>query len=201
MGPGPAHAQVNWTLRFEEAGEFLLTVNASCIDTQKIPQWMNASTTIRVYAPPHVEFEYTPEGRVYANDTTTFNATKSFGRGPNSLIATYAWDFGDGTNATTFIPTIQHKFLKIGNYTISLNVTDDSAFELSSTNTTEISVSLFGDINFDGQVNIVDITIVATAFGSEPETPTWNPKADLNKDGTVNIVDITLVAKEYGKVA
>jgi hypothetical protein len=56
-----------------------------------------------------------------------------------------------------------------------------------------------GDINFDGTVNILDIFIVANAFGSKPGDENWNATADLNKDGTVNILDIFAVAWDFGK--
>lgn len=55
-----------------------------------------------------------------------------------------------------------------------------------------------GDLNKDGKVNILDITIVARAFGTEPGDPHWNPVADVNGDGIVNILDVALVAREFG---
>jgi hypothetical protein len=55
------------------------------------------------------------------------------------------------------------------------------------------------DLNQDGTVNILDISIVAKAFGSKPGDPNWNETADLNKDELVNILDISLVARDFGK--
>lgn len=59
------------------------------------------------------------------------------------------------------------------------------------------------DINEDGTVNILDIGIVAAAFGSdyrlcEDIHPRWNSRADLNRDQKVDIRDIAAVAKKYG---
>jgi hypothetical protein len=48
-------------------------------------------------------------------------------------------------------------------------------------------------------VNILDIAIVAMAFGSTPEDPNWNTIADLNNDQVINILDISAVAFEFGK--
>jgi len=55
------------------------------------------------------------------------------------------------------------------------------------------------DINNDGKVNILDITIVAKAFGTKQGEPMYNEVADLDKNGHVNIIDISMVAKDYGK--
>jgi hypothetical protein len=55
------------------------------------------------------------------------------------------------------------------------------------------------DLNGDGQVNIVDVTIVASAFGSRPGSPKWNLDADIDKNGVVNIVDVSIVARDFGK--
>ena len=54
------------------------------------------------------------------------------------------------------------------------------------------------DVNTDGIVNILDLTLVAAHFG---ETPTENqhPNPDVNADGTINILDLTLVAIHFGK--
>lgn len=201
MGPGPAYARCLWDLEFDEPGQYMLVVNATCIDTQKLPRWMNASATIRIYAPPHVEFEYEPETNVCVNDTITFNASKCYARGPESAILAYSWDFGDGHTATTNETATEHKFLAVGNYSVSLTVTDNH--ELSNVCVVEVSINktLLGDINSDGKVNIEDISRVAIVFGSREGEPRWNEKCDLNFDKIINILDLSIVATQYGKEA
>ena len=49
------------------------------------------------------------------------------------------------------------------------------------------------DVNRDGVVNIIDLTLVASNFGE-----TGANAADVNSDGVVNIVDLTLVAAAFG---
>ena len=51
------------------------------------------------------------------------------------------------------------------------------------------------DVNKDGEVNILDLTFVASYFGN-PDAP---PAADVNNDGSVNILDLTLVASHFGE--
>jgi hypothetical protein len=58
-----------------------------------------------------------------------------------------------------------------------------------------------GDLNLDGTVNILDIFIVAQAFGSKPGDTNWNVVADIEKNGIIDILDIFVVAREYGKIA
>ena len=58
------------------------------------------------------------------------------------------------------------------------------------------SERLAEDINNDGVVNIIDLTLVASSFGK-----TGQNAADVNKDGVVNIVDLTLVAAAFGNTA
>ena len=54
------------------------------------------------------------------------------------------------------------------------------------------------DINTDGVVNILDLTLVAAHFGTTP-TADQTPNPDVNGDGSVNILDLTLVASHLGK--
>ncbi len=58
-----------------------------------------------------------------------------------------------------------------------------------------------GDLNLDGVVNIVDVTIVARAYMNKPGDPNWNAIADVDKNGIVNILDIAIVARNFGKKA
>ena len=52
------------------------------------------------------------------------------------------------------------------------------------------------DVNQDGVVNIIDLTLVASNFGK-----TGSNDADVNSDGVVNIIDLTLVAAAFGNTA
>ena len=54
------------------------------------------------------------------------------------------------------------------------------------------------DVNADGVINILDLTLVAAQFGTAAAVDqTLN--TDVNGDGTVNILDLTLVASRFGK--
>ena len=54
------------------------------------------------------------------------------------------------------------------------------------------------DVNADGIVNILDLTLVASSFGA-PLIEEQHPNPDVNGDGTVNILDLTFVARYLGE--
>ncbi len=60
-------------------------------------------------------------------------------------------------------------------------------FEIESTETYSQS-----DVNRDGVVNILDLILVAKAFGA------YDEKADVNGDGVINILDLVQVASNFG---
>jgi parallel beta-helix repeat protein len=58
---------------------------------------------------------------------------------------------------------------------------------------------LQGDVNYDMVVKILDISIIAKAFGSSIGDAKWNPRCDLNNDKTINILDISVAAANFRK--
>jgi hypothetical protein len=58
--------------------------------------------------------------------------------------------------------------------------------------------SLVGDLNEDGVVDILDLSIIGMSYGAREGTPRYNPAADMNKDGRVDARDLALVSLNYG---
>ncbi len=85
-----------------------------------------------------------------------------------------------------------------GNYSLRILGSSGGVTE-STTQSINLRIAFNPDINKDGTVNILDIAIVAKAFGSRLGDLNWNPVADLNKDGVVNRLDLTMVAEDFGK--
>ena len=54
------------------------------------------------------------------------------------------------------------------------------------------------DVNTDGVINVLDLTIIAAHLSKTPIVDqTLNP--DVNGDGIVNILDLTLAASHFGR--
>ncbi len=62
-----------------------------------------------------------------------------------------------------------------------------------------VTVSIVGDINGDGAVDIYDAIQLASAFNTNLGSSNWNPNADLNSDGTIDIYDAIMLANNFNK--
>jgi len=115
----------------------------------------------------------------------------------NETTITFAW------NTTTVTPC--------HNYTISAEA-EILPYELDTSDNTytdgAVKVRFVGDVNNDGRVDGLDITIVCAAFASygpdfwypgSPPHPRWNPDADINFDNRIDGVDVMIVCRNFGK--
>jgi hypothetical protein len=83
-------------------------------------------------------------------------------------------------------------------YQVELTITSDAS-GLSLSQTMDIYVKLAGNVNGDGNVNVVDKVLVRNAFG-QSEYPGWIDE-DVNCDGNVNVVDKVLVRNQFGETS
>ncbi len=72
--------------------------------------------------PPTASFLITPPKGI-ARQKLTFHAGAS--KDPDGTIATYAWEFGDGTRSKGSQATLTHTYTRPGTYTVSLTLTDN----------------------------------------------------------------------------
>jgi hypothetical protein len=57
-----------------------------------------------------------------------------------------------------------------------------------------------GDLNGDGKVDISDVVLAASAYGSVRGSSNWNPKADLAPPyGIINMLDLVTIIYHYGQ--
>jgi PKD repeat protein len=163
--------------------------------------WLKVNLATTAQTPRLTAYIIASPTNPHAGKKTSFSSTASGGTSPY----TYIWNFGDGT--TTIGPIVSNTYLKSGNYTITLVLTDSSPTIQTYTATQAINVGtpcvpaqyVKADVNHEGQVNQADFNLAANAFGSTPSSANWNPSADINQNGIVDIFDVSIVALFLGQ--
>ncbi|MGD0495919.1 MAG: dockerin type I domain-containing protein [Candidatus Bathyarchaeia archaeon] len=122
----------------------------------------------------------------YANTTAMGKEEATLTSG-SSMSLMFAWD------------TTGYSY---GNYTISA-VADTVPNETNTANNNmtdgSVVVTIPGDINGDGTVDIYDAILLAGAFNSSPGSKRWNPNADINGDGIVDIYDAIIQSGHFNQ--
>jgi hypothetical protein len=146
-----------------------------------------------------VELEFTPpavcivspENRLYTSTSVQLNFT----------VDEPAYRVGyslDGQDFVIVTGNITLANLSLGEHRIRVYATDFRGNRGWATPVC-FTVSVLGDVGGNGEVDVYDLVIWGTAYGSEPGYPNWNPIADLNRDGVVNIFDGVIIGTTYGK--
>jgi hypothetical protein len=93
--------------------------------------------------------------------------------------------------------------ISIGNYNVTASVDQLPGENDTSDNSLScmVKVSILGDINGDGRVDMKDVSYVARRFMCLPSDPFWDCNADINEDLKIDMKDVSTIAKEFGKTA
>jgi len=167
FGDGTNATGVTTTHSYADDGTY--TVILTVTDDDGATDSVNATKTVLNRSPVAV-FTESAES-VYVNVTISFNASLSYD--PDGSIFSYFWTFGDGTNATGMTTT--HYYTALGNYTVTLTVTDDDGATASASATKFVvenlpPVALFTE----------NATTVLTG-----EVISFNASASYDPDGTI----------------
>jgi len=96
----------------------LFTVNLTVVDNQTLSS--NATHQVTVNAPPRATFQFAPV-TIYVGVSVTFDGSGS--TDADGSIASYAWDFGDGSTGTGV--QASHVFIAKGTFPVQLTVVDN----------------------------------------------------------------------------
>ncbi len=134
--PGPITTIENLPLYFQEVLDYLtsnpliteITCTIDLIGTDGAGHSISKSVTVDLpaiqpgidFEPPNAVINVIPDTTGIVPFTVTFDA---YGSTDDRGIASYSWDFGDGTSATGVMPAA-HTYTVVGTYTVKLTVTD-----------------------------------------------------------------------------
>jgi len=128
-----------------------------------------------------VYYDTVPHAVFTANPTTgpaplsiSFDASKSSDTG--GAITAYAWNFGDGTTGTG--ETISHVFHNVGNYTVTLEVTDNSG----ASSIEKIMVSASQPVHVPPVAHLTATPL----SGFAPLAVSFDGSGSTDSDGTIN---------------
>ncbi len=135
--------------------------------------------------------DYLPAGAFFIPPVTEGNTVEI------AATAFGSESMGDGTLATiTFeVVAVKASTVSLSDVILTDSAGGSSVPQIENAEITE-PPQLPEDVNDDGVVNIIDLTLVASNFGAQGENI-----ADVNGDGVVNIIDLTLVAAAFGNTA
>ena len=136
--------------------------------------------------------DYLPTGTFAASvintsDGVSLAATSSTG------VATVE----NGTLATIKFEVVVEKTSNIIFRNLSLYNNAAVSQDVMVVDGTVVERTSLADVNEDGTVDILDLTLVGQNIGI---TPIVNTRTDVNRDGNVNILDLVFVAQYFGKV-
>ncbi|AKB33657.1 hypothetical protein MSSIH_2967 [Methanosarcina siciliae HI350] len=183
----------SWTPAVGQAGVYTFTFEVSdgyLTDSENVTVTVN-----KLNNPPVIDSFEPPDGSSFSEGErieVSVNASDADGQALSYSIRidgveystenTYVWETGYSSS---------------GNHTIEVAVSDGIEKVTEQNNIYINNYHPRWDVNQDGVVNILDITIIAQNYGSSTVKP--YPRWDVNQDGVINIQDLTLAGYYFGE--
>lgn len=173
-------------------GEFLISSNYN--NPEKLKEMYNSDYCITLDELPDLKAYPLPSEKADTSETTTTTAETV----ETSETTQETTETGEETTVTTEVTTEETSETS-EETTVTTEVTTEETSETTETSeeTTETTIDegeyKKGDVNHDGNINIMDLMALAKYIvGTSTEI---NPEADVNGDGRYNIVDLMEIAK------
>ncbi len=122
------------------------------------------------------------------------NVTMAFASSQNVTLSS-----GNSLNITFVLNTAGYPY---GNYTISAYAWPvPGETNISNNNYTggNVILTIPGDVDGNGRVDVGDIISLCLAFGSTVGQPNYNPNCDINGNGKIDMSDIIIACANFGQ--
>lgn len=126
----------------------------------------------------------TPGGYIKVGCATIGNATPH----PNGIVGTFKFQPVAAVQASSPLNLVEVKMVNRFGTPVS---------PAPVVNSGSVLLAACHDLNGDGHVNILDLSLLASRFLTSVGHPNYVPEYDVNGDGQINIIDISLVAAAF----
>ncbi|MFP3985038.1 MAG: PKD domain-containing protein [Candidatus Bathyarchaeia archaeon] len=128
---------------YEIFGNYTVTLNI----TDSEDHWDTESKIVEVTAAPIADFFWSP---FYPQEGENVMFDASISAPDGGVIISYEWDFGDGNTTTVTDPTIIHAYSAMGDYTVTLNITNSMGrWDTESKTVTVVARRYFLEVKTD----------------------------------------------------
>jgi hypothetical protein len=128
-----------------------------------------------------------PAGAIAEGDSAAFSGAGSLD--PNGTVASYAWDFGDGSTGSGV--SVSHTFVQDGAFTVRLTVTDNDGLTDSASFTVNVTnvAPVIGTVP-NGSLNVGATYAVTGAF-TDPGADSWTATVNWGDGSAPEVVPLS----------
>ena len=130
---------------------------------------------------------------------TPIQVSASGGQTPYTYALSSNPATGSGLSINSSSGQITGTPTQAGTFTLTVTVTDNASTTV--TDSFSMAVSLIGDFNGDGVVNVSDHLLFVAVFGLSEGDDGFNADMDLNGDGTIGTPDFLIFVDNFGSSA
>ncbi len=188
------------TGRPTKAGTFTVTVTVTDADsrtgTRSFSMTVNAPTPVSALTIAEINDISTKISAVQTNSPITpIQVSASGGQTPYEYSLSSTPATGAGLTIDSSSGRITGTPTKAGTFTLTVTVTNKA--RKTATESFSMAVSLIGDFNGDGVVNLSDHTLFVAAYGLSEGDAGFNAEMDMNGDGTINTADFLIFVSHF----
>ncbi len=183
-----------------KAGTFTVTVTVTDAHgrtgKRNFSMTVNASTLVSALTVAEINDISVKISAVQTNDPITpIQVLVSGGQTPYAYALSSTPATGSGLTVDSSSGSITGTPTQASTFTLTVTVTDKA--NKTATESFSMAVSLIGDFNGDGVVNLSDHSLFVAAFGLSEGEAGYNAEMDMNGDGTINTADFVIFVSHF----